>query len=87
MKEFLVYTALRILLFAASLGLVLGVWLLLADKAPLIWVFVIALVISGIGSYYLLHGPRARFAAVVEERARRASDRFEEMKSREDVDD
>lgn len=85
-KEFVVYTALRILLFLASLGVVTGVWLLVADQANLLATFVIAFVLSGVGSYYLLNGPREALAQRVDARARRASGRFEELKAREDAD-
>ena len=86
MKEFLVYTALRILLFLAALGVVLGLWVLVAGEANLLAGFVIALLISGIGSYVLLNGPREALARKVDERARAATSRFEEMKSKEDAD-
>ncbi len=85
-KEFAVYTALRILLFLASLGVVTGIWLLVADQANLLATFVIAFVLSGIGSYYLLNGPREALAQRVDARARRASVRFDERKAREDAD-
>ena len=87
MKEFLIYTGLRILLFIASLGVVLGVWLLVARQVPVVWVVVVAFVISGIASYFLLDRQRAAFAARVEERAARATAAFDERRAREDVDD
>ncbi len=86
MKEFLVYTGLRILLFLAALGVVLGLWVLIAGEANLLAGFVIALLISGIGSYVLLNGPREALARKVDGRARAATSRFEEMKSKEDAD-
>ncbi|GAA2010031.1 hypothetical protein GCM10009719_20270 [Nocardioides kribbensis] len=86
-KEFVVYTALRLVLFAASLAVVMGVWLSVAGQANLLWSFVLAFVISGIGSYFLLNGPREAFARRVDERARRAASRFEEIKAREDAED
>ena len=86
MKEFVVYTALRVLLFVASFGVVLGLWALLADSVPLLWVVVIAFVLSGIASYFVLNRPRAAFAARVEERAARATAAFEERRAREDAD-
>lgn len=85
-KEFVVYTVLRILLFVASFGVVLGIWDLAADTVPLLWVVVIAFVISGVSSYFLLNRPRAAFAARVEQRASRATAAFEERRAREDVD-
>ena len=83
-KEFVVYTGLRILLFLASLGVVLGVWVLVAGQANLLAGFVIAFVLSGIGSYYLLNGPREALAQRVDARARAASLKFEEMRAKED---
>lgn len=87
MKEFVVYTALRILLFIASLGVVLGVWILVADQVPVLWPVVIAFVISGVASYFLLDQQRAAFARRVEERAARATSKFEERRAKEDAGD
>lgn len=87
MKEFVVYTGLRILLFLATLGVILGAWVLLADEANLLLSVVIAFVVSGIGSYYLLERQRAAFASRVEARAERATAAFEERRAKEDVDD
>ena len=83
----MVYTALRILLFFASLAIVIGVWMLIANSVPITWAVVIAFVISGLASYFLLNRQRAAFAQRVQVRADRAQARFEEMKSREDADD
>ncbi|HET8961805.1 DUF4229 domain-containing protein [Nocardioides sp.] len=86
MKEFVVYTLMRIGLFVASLILVFGVWMLLADQVPVLWAIVIAFVISGVASYFLLNRQREAFARRVERRAERMQERFEQMKSKEDVD-
>lgn len=86
MKEFWVYTALRLLLFAATAGIVFGIWMAVAGSANLMWVLIIALVVSGIASYTLLGRQRSALAVHVDERARRASAKFEEMKAKEDVD-
>ena len=53
---------------------------------PLLWAVVIAFVLSGVASYFLLNRPRAAFAARVEERAARATAAFDERRAREDVD-
>lgn len=87
MKEFVVYTGLRILLFLATLGVVLGAWVLVADEANLLISVVIAFIVSGIGSYYLLERQRAAFARRVEARAERATTAFEERRAKEDVDE
>lgn len=86
-KEFLVYTGLRLALFVGSFAIVFGVWAALADQVNVTWVVVIAFVVSGIGSYFLLNRQREAFARRVEVRARAASARLEEMKAREDVED
>jgi uncharacterized membrane protein YfcA len=85
-KEFAVYTGLRILLFLATLGVVLGAWVLVADEANVLIAVVIAFVVSGIGSYFLLERQRAAFATRVEARAERASAAFEERRAREDTE-
>jgi ABC-type bacteriocin/lantibiotic exporter with double-glycine peptidase domain len=85
-KEFVVYTLLRLALLAASFAVVLGIWLLVADSAPIVWILVISFVISGLASYVLLDKQRTAFAQRVDERARRASEKFEEMRAREDAD-
>ncbi len=85
-KEFLVYTVLRIALFLASAALVTGIWLFFSDTVPSFWVIVIAFVMSGIGSYFLLSRQREAFARRVDDRARRASSRIEEMRTKEDAD-
>ncbi len=86
MKEFVVYTGLRILLFLATLGVVLGAWVLAADQANVFFSVIIAFVVSGIGSYFLLGRQRAAFAGRVEARAERATAAFEERRAKEDVD-
>ena len=71
MKEFWIYTGLRIALFLASFALVIGVWMMVADEANVLWAVVIAFVVSGLGSYFLLNRPREAFARRVDERAQR----------------
>jgi hypothetical protein len=85
-KEFWVYTAMRVVLFVASLAVVIGIWAMLADEVPVIWAVVIAFVISGLASYFLLNRQREAFARRVDARAQRVSSRFEEMKAKEDAD-
>ena len=85
-KEFVVYTLLRLVLFAASFGIVSGVWLAVSDTVPVLWVLVIALVISGVASYFVLNAQRESFARRVDDRARRASEAFEAHRAREDAD-
>ncbi|GAA1940444.1 DUF4229 domain-containing protein [Nocardioides hwasunensis] len=87
MREFVVYTVMRILLFAASFGIVVGVMALLFDgRYHLFWAIVLAFLISGVASFFVLDRQREEFARRVESRAAKASKAFEERKAREDED-
>jgi hypothetical protein len=86
-KEFWIYTAMRAGLFVGAFCLVAGVWLLVADTVNVLWIIVIAFLISGVASYLLLERQRSAFAAKVEGRADRISRKYEEMRSKEDEDD
>lgn len=85
-KEFWIYTGLRLLLFAASFGIVVGLWFLFTDEVPILFALIIALVMSGVGSYFLLSIPRERLAQRVQVRAERMTSKMDEMKSKEDRD-
>jgi mannitol-specific phosphotransferase system IIBC component len=86
-KEFVVYTLLRLVLFVASLGIVIGIWALVADgQVHAFGAVIVALLLSGIASYFLLNRQREAFAQRVQARAERATAAFEERKAREDVD-
>ena len=87
MKEFWIYTGLRLALFLASFGIVVGVWLLVADRVPILWAVVIAFVASGLGSYFLLNRPREALARRVQVRADAMSSKIEESRSKEDAED
>ena len=87
MKEFWIYTGLRVLLFLATLAVVFGIWLLVADEVPVLWAVVIAFAISGVASFFLLDRSRQAFAQRVQARAERASAALEAQRSKEDVDD
>lgn len=87
MKEFVVYTALRVVLFLASFGVVVGIMALaFGGRYNLFWAIIVAFLISGIASYYLLDRQREAFARRVETRAAKATAAFEERKAREDQD-
>ena len=85
-KAFWIYTSLRLLLFGATAAVVFGIWLAIAGSAPIMWVLVIAFLISGIASLFLLNPQRVDFARHVDARAHRAAEKFEEMRAKEDVD-
>ena len=86
MKEFWIYTGLRLGLFVASLVVVGGAWLAVADSANVMWVLVISLVLSGVASYFLLGHQRGALARNVDARAKRATAMFDEIKAKEDAD-
>ena len=88
MKEFAVYTIARLGLFVASYAVIVGVYMLVrgTDHVPLVWPLLVASVVSAFASYYLLQGPRARFAAHVDARTQAAKQRFEERRARKDRD-
>jgi hypothetical protein len=87
-KDFAVYTLARIGLFVASFAIIAGAWMLAtgSDQVPVLWPLLLAAVVSAVASYYLLQGPRSRFAARVEARAAAASRRFEQARAKEDTD-
>jgi Protein of unknown function (DUF4229) len=85
-KEFWAYTLLRLLIFAASVAIVFGVWMAVAGAVSVMWVLVLGLLLSGIASYFLLGRQRAALATHVDARAHRAAAKFDEMRAREDVD-
>ncbi len=85
-KEFWIYTGMRLLLFAGSVALVGGIWLAIAGTANVRWVLIIALVISGLASFFLLGRQRTALAQHVDDRARRVTARIEEMNAKEDVE-
>lgn len=87
MKEFAVYTVLRILLFVACLLTVILIWSLFTEgEVPALWPVVVAFAVSGVLSYFFLNRQRDAFARRVEERAARAASAFEERRAREDQD-
>jgi Protein of unknown function (DUF4229) len=86
-KEFAIYTALRLGMFVLCYA-VLGSLYALAfgSGGALVWPFLAAIVVSSVLSLKFLAPQRQRFADVVQARAERASAKFEEMRSKEDQD-
>lgn len=88
MKEFAIYTGMRILLFVASLLTVMLIWSLFTEgRVPAVWPVIIAFAVSGVLSYFFLNRQREAFARRVGERASRTASAFEARKSREDSDE
>lgn len=86
MKEFVVYTGMRLFLFILALLVVSSLWVLFDETPQWLLVLIVSLVLSGVASYFLLRRQREAFARVVEARAQRASTAFEQMKAKEDDD-
>ncbi len=88
MKEFAVYSVLRIGLFIACFGIFIGLWAMISGADEVNWIlpFIAAFIVSGGLSYKLLQGPRSKFAMRVQERAKRASAKMEEIRAKEDAD-
>jgi sensor c-di-GMP phosphodiesterase-like protein len=76
-KEFAIYTAARLGLFLLSYAAVVGVYLLVGggDRIPVLWPFLLAVVVSAIASVTLLRNQRDAFAMSVQQRAERAAAR------------
>ena len=85
MKDFLVYTVARIGLLVASFMVIGGIFRAFGST-NIVVILVLSAVLSAVASYYLLQGPRARFAARVDSRASRVAQRFEESRAKEDRD-
>jgi len=86
MKEFWTYNLLRIGIFIAWTVMVIAVWALIAGSVPILWAMVLAMVLSGITSYFLLARQREALARRVHARAQRMTAAFEDHKAKEDVD-
>lgn len=86
MKAFWTYNLMRLGLFLACYALIAGIWILTTDSLPIYPPLLIALVVSGVLSFWLLNRQREIFARGVEERAHRAATAYEARKAREDVD-
>lgn len=85
-REFAVYTALRMLLFVATYAVIGGIGVLVWGQGTLLVSFLLAVVVSAVLSVKLLKRQRDAFALKVQRRAEAASSKMEERRSREDVD-
>lgn len=81
MKEFWIYTAMRLGLFLGAFAIVFAIWSVLDSTVELLWVMVIAFVISGVLSFVMLDRQRAAFAVKVE---KRVEGRLDASRTKED---
>ena len=86
-KEFWLYTGARFGIFAVLYGVIIGVYLLVhGGPLPIFWPLAVAALLSAAISAYALRDLRERVATGVQARAGRMSQRFEEMRAKEDTD-
>jgi hypothetical protein len=86
-KDFVVYTALRLLLFLSTAAILLGAWRLIAgelSQTDALIGLAVSFLVSGIAALKVLEPQRVRFAQRVESRAAAAASKFDEMRSKED---
>ena len=83
MREFAIYTGLRLVLFGGAFGLL---WVLLHNQLTVFPILLIALMISSIASIFVLRAARDRLAGTIEDRATRISRRLDESRRAEDTD-
>jgi hypothetical protein len=85
-KEFAIYTAARLGVFLVSYAVVVGVYLLVtgADRVPLFWPFLLAVVVSAVASMTLLRRQRDAFAMSVQQRAERSAARRRMVEAEEE---
>jgi len=83
MKEFAIYSGLRLALFAAALGIL---WVALHTLLGIFPLLLLALIISSILAIFVLRAARDRLAANIEQRAGRIASRIQAARSAEDED-
>ena len=83
MKEFAVYTGLRLVLFAVCFGIL---WVAIHTWLSIFPVLLLALILSSILSVFVLRAARDRLAGTIERRATRMSERIEAARRAEDDD-
>jgi hypothetical protein len=83
MRDFAIYTGLRLVLFAAFFGVL---WLVLHQNLDIFPILLLALIASAIASIFVLRSARDRLAGSIEKRAGRISDRIEQSRRAEDDD-
>ncbi len=89
MRSFITYTAARLGLFALAFALLWGVGRTFWEQtaANLLWVALMAMLVSALASLVLLRGLRSALARDVAARADRMSSRYQAARAKEDSDD
>ncbi|MFS0883933.1 DUF4229 domain-containing protein [Aeromicrobium sp. 179-A 4D2 NHS] len=89
MKAFWTYTLARLGVFAVTWAVLFGLSRLIFDHPSTVldvWVLLLALIVSGAISVFVLAGLRDRVAVRLQDRARALNERIEESRRAEDVD-
>jgi len=88
MKAFWTYTLARLGVFAVTWAVLFGLSRLVFESSAVVdvWVLLLALIVSGAISIFVLAGLRDRVAVRLQARARALNDRIEESRRAEDVD-
>ena len=80
MKEFAVYNLMRLLLLASWIVIVGGVWAMISNPINIFGVIILALIGSGISSWFLLARQREALAHRVANRVDTTKGKYEEMR-------
>jgi uncharacterized membrane protein len=83
MKEFAIYTGLRLALFAVCFAVL---WFALNNWLTIFPLLLVALIVSSILSIFVLRAARDRLAGTIEQRAGRITERIEQSRRAEDDD-
>lgn len=88
MKAFWTYTLARLGIFAVTWAVLWGLAQLIFESSAVLnlWTLLLALIVSGAISIFVLASMRDRVAVRIQERARALNDRIEESRRAEDVD-
>ncbi len=88
MKAFWLYTGARFGIFAVLYAVIVVGYLLVngGGPIPIFWPLIVAAIGSAVLSAYLLRDMRENLALHVQTRAERMTQRFEEMRAKEDTD-
>ncbi len=79
MKDFWIYNVLRLGMLLASFALVTAIWAAVnGGQVSMIGAVIVAFLISGVASYFLLNRQREKVAAALERKAKQRFKRVEE---------
>ena len=87
-KAFWIYTGARFGIFAVLYAVIVGAYLVIhgGGPIPVFWPLIVAAIGSAVLSAYFLKDLRENLAQHVQSRAERMSQKFEEMRAKEDTD-